>query len=162
MGRCHRYWGRLILVWDLAHTCTHTHTHTHTHHMCTQEHTQKPHQKPHFFYPLTSWLLPFPCSVPPHTVLPSHLPVPFSSERIEAPFGSQTLHIKSLQGQVHPLTLKQDKAVQIRELYSQAGNKFRNRPLSSWWGTQLKTELHICHTCAKSLGLACVCSLVGS
>jgi hypothetical protein len=42
----------------------------------------------------------------------------------------------------------------------QTGNSFRDSSCSSCWGIHMKTELHICYTCVRSLGLPCVCSLL--
>jgi hypothetical protein len=54
---------------------------------------------------------------------------------VEAPGGyPPPWHIKSLQGWAHPLPLKSDKTVQLREWDAQLGDRFRDRtPLQLLW-----------------------------
>lgn len=84
-----------------------------------------------------------------HPLLPtSHSPYPitppFSSEKalldVTPPW-----HIKLLQDWVHPLPLRSDKVAHIGELNPQVGNKFRNSPCYSCWGTWIKNKLNICN-----------------
>jgi hypothetical protein len=69
-----------------------------------------------------------------------------------------------LQGKVHLLPLRPDKAAQRGEQIPQIPNSFRDSPCcSSCWGSHMKTELYICYICAGlgALGPGNGCSLVG-
>ena len=70
-------------------------------------------------------------------------------------------HIKSLQDWAHPLPLRPEKAVELRENDLMAGNRVRDSPHYNCQGTHMKTKLHICYKCVGGLGSGHVQSLFG-
>lgn len=49
----------------------------------------------------------------------------------------------------------------VGEGFPQIVNGFRDRPCSTFWGTLMETELHICYICDIGHDAASVCFLVG-
>jgi hypothetical protein len=99
------------------------------------------------FIHFTPWLLPPFLSFPPHTILPPPIPLHLWEGGASLSEYPQLPHAQVSTGQVHPLSLRPDKAVQLGGQDPQAGNRLRDSWVCSrCWGTCMKTEeLHICY-----------------
>ena len=93
-------------------------------------------------------LPPLPCSPSHRTKLLSPSPSPV---RRWTPLSVPQLQVSvtsSVARQAHLLPLRAGKAAQLGKKDPQAGNRFRDRPHSTFWGTHLKTELNLLlHMC---------------